>query len=110
MNGVGGKIEIGEEPNLSMTREFEEEAGLKIDDWVEFADIIGKDYICHFFYSVSKEIFLTTTKTDEQIVIVDTLRIQHLNVIENLKWLIPMCKDKSFGLSGRIIKTTTIYE
>jgi len=84
LNGVGGKIEMDEEPNICMIREFEEEAGLKIDNWIEFADIIGKDYICHFFYSLSEKIFSVTTKTDEQIVIVDTLKIQFKMVDSNV--------------------------
>ena len=110
LNGVGGKIEIGEDPPTTMTREFEEEAGLKINDWIDLVDIEGDDYICHFFYALSDQIFLATTKTDEQLVIVDTLRIQHLHVIENLKWLIPLCKDKAFKLSGNILKSTIEYE
>lgn len=109
LNGVGGKIEKDEEPNFAMKREFEEEAGLEINDWVEFADIKGSDYICHFFYALSHKIYAVSKKTDEELIIADTFAIPELHVIENLKWLIPMCKDKAFKLSGNLLKSTIRY-
>ncbi len=39
LNGVGGKIEEGEEPLDAMRREFKEEAGLDIQHWIEFAHL-----------------------------------------------------------------------
>ena len=39
----------------------------------------------------------------------DCADLYYLPVIENLKWLIPMCKDKNFGISGKILKSTIEY-
>lgn len=96
LNGVGGKIEKGENPYMTMKREFEEEAGLTINDWKGFCEISGKDWLCYFFYSTSN-LYKNGTKsmTDETIQIVDVNNLFNEPVIENLRWLIPMCLDRS---------------
>jgi len=107
----GAKITINPKiKNLILNENLNATKDSKDNLSFDLVDIEGDDYICHFFYALSDQIFLATTKTDEQLVIVDTLRIQHLHVIENLKWLIPLCKDKAFKLSGNILKSTIEYE
>src|SRR5579862_2183312 len=43
LNGIGGKIEPGEEPIAAMVREFEEETGWRTfeSDWTHFAILQG---------------------------------------------------------------------
>lgn len=109
LNGVGGKIESGEDPITAMIREFKEETGLEIIDWFDLVEIKGNGYVCYFFYSVSKKYYDVKTKTDEMVFVKDCADLYYLPVIENLKWLIPMCKDKNFGISGKILKSTIEY-
>ena len=104
-NGVGGHIELGEDSCSAMRREFHEETGLNSDnyilldivssDWMNFCEISGKMWKCYFFYAVSADYWKVETKTDEQIEIVYVQDLWDIPVIENLRWLIPMCVDKS---------------
>ena len=94
-NGIGGHIEEGEGAHSAMVREFEEEAGLTIPVWNLFCTIKNEEWICYFFYAVSEKYNEVMTNTDEAISVVDIYDINYgqVQVIENLKWLIPMCKD-----------------
>lgn len=94
LNGIGGHIEKGEQPIDAMIREFYEETGVKIgeDFWVEFAEISNDDWKVFFFYSFG-DITACKSTTDEKLVIVDVADLSKLDVIPNLRWLIPMCLD-----------------
>ncbi len=52
LNGVGGKVEADELVLGAMRREFEEEAGLRIDDWDHLATLR-----CENRYHVSSTIY-----------------------------------------------------
>lgn len=93
LNGVGGKMELNELPIDAMIREFNEETGLNIQSWNNFATITGLDWTCYFFWSISNLYNNAQTTTDENIGIYNVSEINILNVIPNLKWLIPMCLD-----------------
>ena len=100
-NGVGGKIEEGETPEMAMVREFEEEAGLKIETWTSFCEIkdVNENYVVHFFYAIHEPIDDVESKTDEKLKIVNVYDLYFEQVIENLRWLIPMCLDRHHGYS-----------
>lgn len=93
LNGVGGHMEKGESPLKTMTREFEEEAGITVDDW--HVDIIMKSDLwrVYFFstfapYEIVKNV---ESKTDEEIIIIPVEKIHEYPVISNLKWIVPFC-------------------
>jgi 8-oxo-dGTP diphosphatase len=92
-NGVGGHIEGDEGAHSAMVREFEEEAGITIPVWNLFCTLKNEGWTCYFFYAVSEKYYEAATNTDEEISIIDVDDIQYSKVIDNLKWLIPMCKD-----------------
>lgn len=100
MNGIGGKVEEKESPIEAMIREFEEETGYKSieQDWNNFTTLIGSDWMVRFYRSFSIDLNLLKTTTDEkvQIVRVSSLKLKKTEVIENLKWLIPMALDTQF--------------
>jgi len=96
MNGVGGKTEESDQDiYFTMKREFSEEAGLDINDWNNFCSIYGRTWKCYFFFSVSDKYNEVKTKTDEPVKIVNVKDLYDLPVIDNLRWLIPMCKDRA---------------
>jgi 8-oxo-dGTP diphosphatase len=96
LNGVGGHIEPGEEPDAAIIREFEEETGVKIVDWRAYCEISGADWICYFYYAISDYACREyKTMTDEEIVTIPTDKLFEHQVIENLRWLIPMCLDRA---------------
>lgn len=100
-NGVGGKIEEGEEPINAMIREFREETGAEIKDWIHFAELAiippelehgalpGSFIDC--FVSISDVEIKTITEE-----IVNRYNIDvasNLLTVPNTKWLIPMALD-----------------
>jgi 8-oxo-dGTP diphosphatase len=93
LNGIGGRIELDEAPSEAMTREFYEEAGLKITSWKEFAVMNGENWEVYFYYAVSEHYDLVESKTDEKIEIHYLFDLANINVIPNLRWLIPMAID-----------------
>lgn len=88
LNGVGGKVEPGESPRNAMRREFEEEAGLDIDTWYEFAMVVGDWGTVHFFRAFS---ILTPQTMEEEPIEVHSLdAIPYDEALPNLSWLIPL--------------------
>lgn len=88
LNGIGGKIEEGEEPIDAMIREFKEEAGAKVKDWKPFATMFGDDWIVSVF--VSHAYAEIQPLTDEHVGWYRAADIPTLHTVENLKWLVPM--------------------
>ncbi len=93
LNGIGGRIEQGETPIDAMKREFMEEAGLEIDNWHNFSKMEGEEWVVYMYVSSSDEYTKAYSKTDEEVEIHYVFDIANLDVIPNLKWLIPMSID-----------------
>jgi 8-oxo-dGTP diphosphatase len=90
LNGIGGHIELGENPNEAMVREFLEETGVKTkaDDWRLYQVLQSNLWEVSFFYTICN-IQDCTTQTDEEIIITDVNNLPG-NCITNLYWLIPL--------------------
>ncbi len=94
LNGVGGKIESGETPLQAMIREFEEETGVTTlpDDWCQVGTMLEDGlYKIAIFAGVSSKVNAVTTTTSEVVVRVNLEHLVSWNVVENIKWIIPMC-------------------
>lgn len=100
-NGVGGKLEAGETPLQAMVREFEEEAGLKIDDWNHYCTLHGRNSEIHFFYSVvtAEKLMSVQTMTREQLGIWSLHRVamENFPLLPNIRWILPMALMKLKG-------------
>jgi 8-oxo-dGTP diphosphatase len=97
LNGVGGKVEDGEEFPDAMAREFQEEAGIWVPPtrWHNTAIIYKpNDYTCYFYrcFLTYEESSQVMSMTDEALQWVPKTKLP-LNVIYNLNWLIPMSLD-----------------
>jgi 8-oxo-dGTP diphosphatase len=92
LNGIGGKIELGETPHEAMVREFYEETGCRIDQWRVFAKLRGSDWKVYFF-SAEGDHKLCSSITDEQVKFCLVDRLYDYPLIPNLHWLIPLALD-----------------
>ena len=104
-NGVGGKIEPGEQERDAMSREFHEETGVFFPPktWNELTTLRGEDWEVTFFYKIDIAIFSVETKEIERVMFHDPKNLPE-NVIPNLRWLVPLAMDdtvmKPLGIRG----------
>ena len=102
LNGIGGKIEVGEIPIFAMIREFEEEAGIHTTmmHWIPFCNINGIHFDLHCYACFDDEVFDNIKAiTSEEIVKwhIDNLSLGPSRLIPNVSWLIGMCLDPDFN-------------
>lgn len=96
INGLGGKVEDGEDTFSTVSREIEEESGLKIpkEDWVKVGKVYSDSFTMDVFGSMYEgEISDAVTKEDEPI---EWFKVNDLpsNTIENVPWLVNITLDK----------------
>lgn len=110
LNGVGGKIEDNENPYQAMVREFKEETGLFIDNWLQFStlksnhNLFDKEQWVVYCYVAFGDVDQVQTMENEIVYIVKVSELPTLKVIQNLQWLIPLALDTDE------IFTNTIYK
>lgn len=91
LNGVGGHIENSDDNSeLAMVREFYEETGVLIENWTPLAAMQGKDWSVDCYKAFSDKAYDIKTITDEEVILVDVDKINRLNIINGLSYLIPM--------------------
>ncbi len=81
LNGLGGKVELGESPFQAIVREINEEANLVTtpEQWSFFGVMEGVGFAVHCFHAQVADLGLATAMTDESLVVlsVDDPRIHH---------------------------------
>lgn len=96
-NGIGGKVEEGEQHLPAMIREFKEETGLDVTDWKRILIMEGKDWACVVYRSFLDDNLFWSFKSDiDPFEYVRSAFVKGLpsNCLPNLYWLIPMCLDE----------------
>lgn len=94
LNGIGGKIEPGEDSIDAMRREFLEETGVAVDDWHTFATIHGPHYFMYVFRAFQVPIREMRSITDEKVNCYSANNLPG-HVIPNLRWLVPLALDQT---------------
>jgi 8-oxo-dGTP diphosphatase len=93
LNGVGGKIELGESPLSAMEREFWEEAGLVGLRWNEIGVLVSPRSRI-FVFEATGEPDQATTQTDEPLVVFDVVNLSGASdLLPNLRWILPALID-----------------
>lgn len=97
LNGVGGKVENGEDFMYAMIREFKEETGVTTipKDWKQFLLLSGSDYEIAFFKGFSAELFDAVRTMEAEVIVRAKVRelLEHGTedpIVANLRWILPM--------------------
>ena len=86
-NGVGGKIEEGETDYEAMVREFREETGKEVTDWIRFCTLNCQCATVYFFYAVAEDYNKVESTTDEEIQLWDVDHVMKAWTSPQLDWL-----------------------
>ncbi len=97
VNALGGKLHDGEALLEAARREVREEAGVDVDGWEEFLVWHDPEYrlrVVRAFDDVARR---ATTAEDQQVFLA---RVDALppNVIDNLRWIIPLALDRDVAI------------
>lgn len=99
LNGIGGKVENYETSDAAMTREFEEETGLRVTDFELFATEHNTQTSCVYFYRARVPVvhdWISPSKNDasEPLYWIDASKLGAYTAVGNLSWLIPLALDR----------------
>lgn len=99
LNGIGGKIEPGEEPLKAMRREFLEETGAGVLEWRLFRILrLNTGGSIYFYVAHGKRDIQTTT--EEKVGWYNVANLNKLKTIANLRRYIPEAQKKDMNDIG----------
>lgn len=98
LNGVGGKVEVGETPHDAMIREFGEETGVVTRAWIPFCKMSGDWFSVDCFKAFDTEALVKAkTKTSEKVEVLPCGELGERDCVSNLHWLIGLARDDNYG-------------
>lgn len=103
LNGIGGKIEIGETSLEAMQREYSEETNSVVKEWIPFVtlgDNKGR-WRVDFFKSFGPISFMQHPTEKLIILVID--KVPYVHSVEHLNWLIPLALQQTKGISQVIM-------
>jgi len=110
LNGVGGKVEPGEDALAAMHREFKEEAGLEGLEWKHFLTLLTPHSHLSFFRCVGN-VYKATTILEEEVGVFDIHEVMdRCDVMPNLRWCIQMARTFHFGERAQAFEAKEIME
>ena len=100
LNGIGGKIELGEIPDKAMVREFKEEVGLEIDSWIHYATFFNEagNYEVFVYAALDAKIYDFRQLEIEEPNIYEICLLHYWDRMPNIDWLIRMAINRYLNL------------
>jgi 8-oxo-dGTP diphosphatase len=93
VNALGGRIMDGETAAAAARREVREESGVDAADWTEVLVWEDAEYELHVMRAVSDGAHDARTMEDQEVFLADVQALPD-NVIDNLRWLVPLALDR----------------
>lgn len=110
LNGVGGKVEPGEDALTAMHREFREEAGIEGLDWRHYLTLETPHSHLSFFRCTGN-VYKIASITDEEVGIYDIHEVMdRCDIMPNLRWCIQMARTFHFGERAQAFEVKEIME
>ena len=93
VNALGGKLLAGESPADAARREVREEAGVDVASWESFLVWDDPVYRMHALRAFDASAERARTAEDQAVFLADASALPP-NVIDNLRWLVPLALDR----------------
>ena len=97
VNALGGRLRTEESPAHAARREVREESGVDVPDWVEVLVWDDAEYRMHVMRAVSELARAARTMEDQEVFLADIASLP-ANVIDNIRWLVPLALDADVAL------------
>jgi 8-oxo-dGTP diphosphatase len=101
VNGLGGRLMPGESAAAAARREVREECGVDVAAWREVLVWEDAEYVMHVLSAVSAEARAARTQEDQEVFLADVDALPP-NVIDNLRWLVPLALDADVAFPIRV--------
>ena len=101
INALGGKLDPGESAADAARREVREEAGVDVAAWEEFLVWEDAQYRMHACRAFDPAAERARTAEDQAVFLADAVALP-ANVIDNLRWLVPLALDRDVAVPVRV--------
>jgi 8-oxo-dGTP diphosphatase len=101
VNALGGKLAAAESPADAARREVREEAGVDVATWEEFLVWEDPVYRMHAVRAFDDAALAARTMEDQPVFLAEA-RALPPEVIDNLRWLVPLALDRDVGVPVRV--------
>jgi 8-oxo-dGTP diphosphatase len=97
VNALGGKLRDGEGLHDAARREVREEAGVDVAQWEEFLVWHDAEYRLRAVRAFDEAARRARTAEDQEVFLANVSGLP-LNVIDNLRWIIPLALDRDVAV------------
>ena len=101
VNALGGKLLPGESALDAARREVREEAGVDVAGWEEFLVWDDPQYRMHAVRAFDAAAHDARTAEDQEVFLAETAALPP-NLIDNLRWLVPLALDRDVAVPVRV--------